>query len=187
MKLKMGKRGDVLQKGVVARQVRFLLLYAVVSGIHGLMILGQRGTTITLTNIFTPLPVRRKEFERNVKREFGKAMALLTGYALVPCAVSPATAPTATSSDDDDNNSAIKSTCKGVRLTVTNTISAGKKQTHTLSPGSGSTTLAISQALWGSKALEGVKDFYLDLSVEGPKPRGRVSSSEASQDVKLVI
>jgi DNA mismatch repair protein PMS2 len=45
----------------------------------------QRGTTITLTNLFLPLPVRRKEFERNAKREFGKAMGLLTAYALVPC------------------------------------------------------------------------------------------------------
>ncbi|OAX33701.1 DNA mismatch repair protein MutL [Rhizopogon vinicolor AM-OR11-026] len=32
----------------------------------------QRGTTIAVSSIFKPLPVRRKELERNVKREFGK-------------------------------------------------------------------------------------------------------------------
>jgi DNA mismatch repair protein PMS2 len=46
----------------------------------------QRGTTITLNGLFTPLPVRRKEFERHAKREYGKALALLSAYSLFPCA-----------------------------------------------------------------------------------------------------
>lgn len=45
----------------------------------------QRGTTVQIYNLFTPLPVRRKEFSRNAKRELGKALNLLTAYALVPC------------------------------------------------------------------------------------------------------
>jgi DNA mismatch repair protein PMS2 len=45
----------------------------------------KRGTTVTVTGLFVPLPVRRKEFERHVKREFTKALNLLTAYALVPC------------------------------------------------------------------------------------------------------
>lgn len=45
----------------------------------------QTGTTVTLTNLFISLPVRRKEFERNAKREFGKALTLLNAYALGPC------------------------------------------------------------------------------------------------------
>lgn len=45
----------------------------------------QRGTTVSLTGLFAPLPVRRKEFERHAKREYGKALSLLTAYALVPC------------------------------------------------------------------------------------------------------
>ncbi|KAL1748229.1 histidine kinase-like ATPase [Schizophyllum fasciatum] len=48
----------------------------------------QRGTTVQLSSIFAPLPVRRKEFERNAKREFGKALHLLNAYALGPCASS---------------------------------------------------------------------------------------------------
>lgn len=38
-----------------------------------------------ITGLFTPLPVRRKEFERNAKREYAKALTLLHAYALVPC------------------------------------------------------------------------------------------------------
>ncbi len=39
---------------------------------------------MTLSGLFVPLPVRRKEFERTAKREFGKALTLLYAYALVP-------------------------------------------------------------------------------------------------------
>ncbi len=45
----------------------------------------QRGTTVAITGLFIPLPVRRKEFERHAKREYGKALSLLTAYALIPC------------------------------------------------------------------------------------------------------
>lgn len=38
-----------------------------------------------VTGLFKPLPVRRKEFERNAKREFAKALTLLNAYALIPC------------------------------------------------------------------------------------------------------
>ena len=115
--------------------------------------------------------MRRKEFERNAKREFGKAMGLLTSYALVPCA-----------STTKGNNSK----GKGVRLTFTNTLSAGKKQTNILSAGSGSSTLATAQALWGSKALESVTKFELSFSVEGPKPRLSTSHSFVSAKAKYV-
>ncbi len=63
----------------------------------------QRGTTVTVSGLFKPLPVRRKELERNAKREFGKALSLLHAYALVPCA--------------KEN--------KGVRLSVTNQTAGG--------------------------------------------------------------
>lgn len=48
----------------------------------------KRGTTVTLSGLFNPLPVRRKEFERNAKKEVSKALVLLTAYALVPASAS---------------------------------------------------------------------------------------------------
>ena len=46
----------------------------------------KAGTTVLVEGLFKPLPVRRKELERNAKREFAKALNLLNAYALVPCA-----------------------------------------------------------------------------------------------------
>ena len=51
-----------------------------------------------MEGIFAPLPVRHKEFLRSSKRELGKALVMLSAYALVPCS--------------KEN--------KGVRLTVVN-------------------------------------------------------------------
>lgn len=39
-----------------------------------------------VSRLFGTLPVRRKELERNIKREFGKVLNLMNAYALVPCA-----------------------------------------------------------------------------------------------------
>jgi DNA mismatch repair protein PMS2 len=58
---------------------------------------------VTITGLFQPLPVRRKELERNIKREFAKTLNLLTAYALVPCT--------------KENH--------GVRLTVNNQVEGG--------------------------------------------------------------
>lgn len=41
------------------------------------------GTTISLVNIFSTLPVRQKEFHKNIKREFNKMTQLLYAYCLV--------------------------------------------------------------------------------------------------------
>ncbi|PSN53684.1 Mismatch repair endonuclease PMS2 [Blattella germanica] len=43
----------------------------------------QIGTTVTLQNIFGTLPVRHKEFHRNLRREFSKMSQLLYAYCLV--------------------------------------------------------------------------------------------------------
>ncbi len=48
------------------------------------LIVAQRGTMVTIMSLFAPLPLRRKELERYAKREFRKALHLLTAYALVP-------------------------------------------------------------------------------------------------------
>ncbi|RCH97339.1 Mismatch repair endonuclease pms2 [Rhizopus azygosporus] len=43
------------------------------------------GTTVQLTNIFHSLPVRQKEFKRNCKKEYGKALAILQAYSIISC------------------------------------------------------------------------------------------------------
>ncbi|XP_058065931.1 mismatch repair endonuclease PMS2 [Anopheles bellator] len=41
------------------------------------------GTTVTLSNLFATLPVRRKEFQRNIKRDFLRMCQILQAYCLV--------------------------------------------------------------------------------------------------------
>ncbi|KZT30069.1 DNA mismatch repair protein MutL [Neolentinus lepideus HHB14362 ss-1] len=106
----------------------------------------QRGTTVTVTGLFKPLPVRRKELERNAKREFGKALNLLSAYALVPC---------------------VKEN-KGVRLTASNQPEGGRKTIQLRTDGTPSTKASVS-ALWGPKSLEHLTDLDLCFSVETEK------------------
>ncbi|TMW54688.1 hypothetical protein DOY81_000219 [Sarcophaga bullata] len=41
------------------------------------------GTTVALTNLFETLPVRRRDFVRNIKKEFSKMCQILQAYCLV--------------------------------------------------------------------------------------------------------
>ncbi|EFJ28941.1 hypothetical protein SELMODRAFT_171139 [Selaginella moellendorffii] len=43
----------------------------------------QVGTTVTVSKLFSPLPVRHKEFLRNVRREYSRMIAILQAYALI--------------------------------------------------------------------------------------------------------
>ena len=65
-RLTYDRRGGVVSRETVARAV---------------------GTTVSVRGIFEPLPVRHKEFTRNLKREYGKLLTLLQAYALVSSGV----------------------------------------------------------------------------------------------------
>ena len=62
MKLVFDKQGQLVSKTSMARSI---------------------GTTIAVRNLFEPLPVRLREFKRNLKREFSKLISLLQAYALI--------------------------------------------------------------------------------------------------------
>jgi len=51
------------------------------------VVASQKGTTVLVENIFRNLPVRRRELERNIKREWGKVISLLNQYACVQTGV----------------------------------------------------------------------------------------------------
>ncbi|CCM04153.1 uncharacterized protein FIBRA_06315 [Fibroporia radiculosa] len=125
----------------------------------------QRGTTICIIGLFKPLPVRRKELERNAKREFGKALTLLSAYALVPCA--------------QENH--------GVRLTVTHQTGNGKKSVQMRTDGAPSMRASVS-ALWGPKALEHLVelDFNFDVETERAVLRRRGVIDADGQVLKLL-
>lgn len=80
----------------------------------------QIGTTVTVKKLFLNLPVRSKEFRRNIRKEFGKLTSLLNAYALI---------------------------AKGVRLVCTNTTGKNVKSDVLKSQGSGSLKDNIIQVL----------------------------------------
>ncbi|WCJ21359.1 DNA mismatch repair protein putative [Euphorbia peplus] len=43
----------------------------------------QIGTTVTVKKLFSNLPVRSKEFSRNIRKEYGKLISLLNAYAVI--------------------------------------------------------------------------------------------------------
>ncbi|PHU21995.1 DNA mismatch repair protein PMS1 [Capsicum chinense] len=71
----------------------------------------QVGTTVTVKKLFSTLPVRSKEFHRNIRKEYGKLITLLNAYALIS---------------------------KGVRLVCTNSALKNAKSVVLKTQGSGS-------------------------------------------------
>ncbi|KAK4273206.1 hypothetical protein QN277_021652 [Acacia crassicarpa] len=71
----------------------------------------QIGTTVTVKKLFSNLPVRSKEFSRNIRKEYGKLVSLLNAFALI---------------------------AKGVRFVCTNTTGKNARSVVLKTQGSGS-------------------------------------------------
>jgi DNA mismatch repair protein PMS2 len=51
------------------------------------VVAGQKGITASVRNLFCRLPVRRRELEKNIKREYGKVLNLLHAYTCISTGV----------------------------------------------------------------------------------------------------
>ncbi|RMZ06437.1 hypothetical protein D0860_05549 [Hortaea werneckii] len=103
----------------------------------------QRGTTVTIDELFYSLPVRRKELEKNIKREYGKVIGLLHAYACIGV---------------------------GVRFSVSNHMPKGKKMA-VFSTKANTTTKENIVNIFGSKTLLALIKLDLKLAMqpsEGP-------------------
>lgn len=98
----------------------------------------SKGTTVTVGNLFKTLPVRRKELERNVKREFAKVLGVLQAYAGV---------------------------CKGVKMNVWNIPSKGKKTIAFATKGNPTTRENIAN-VFGAKTLTALVALELEFELE---------------------
>ncbi|XP_062503811.1 mismatch repair endonuclease PMS2-like [Corticium candelabrum] len=65
-KIVMDSEGKIVEQTRVAREV---------------------GTTVTLENVFYSLPVRHREFMKNLKKEYGKLIQVVQGYCLISVGV----------------------------------------------------------------------------------------------------
>ncbi|KAJ5923687.1 hypothetical protein N7454_008932 [Penicillium verhagenii] len=102
------------------------------------IVAGQKGTTASVGGIFKRLPVRRRELEKNIKREYGKVLNLLHAYACIST---------------------------GVRFSVRNTV--GKtKNVVVFSTNSNPTTKENIANVYGAKTLSALIPLDLDLEFE---------------------
>ncbi|NXV79450.1 PMS2 endonuclease, partial [Atlantisia rogersi] len=91
----------------------------------------QQGTTVNIQQLFYTLPVRHKEFQRNIKKEYAKMVQLLQAYCIVS---------------------------KGVRINCTNQVGQGKKSSVVSTAGSPSLKENIG-AVFGQKQLQSLIPF----------------------------
>ncbi|NWU78964.1 PMS2 endonuclease, partial [Onychorhynchus coronatus] len=91
----------------------------------------QQGTTVSLQQLFYTLPVRHKEFQRNIKKEYAKMVQLLQAYCIVS---------------------------KGVRINCTNQVGQGRKSCVISTAGSASLKENIG-AVFGQKQLQSLIPF----------------------------
>lgn len=133
----------------------------------------QRGTTVSVNGLFHGLPVRRREFERNAKREYGKAQALLQAYALISKGVRWSSSNTTGSSGAGGGSGPSSSAGNPApsRKTVALTISSASSQDY---------LMRNFASLFGSKAPAAVQDLKLDLEFERGRPKRRLLQQPGS-------
>ncbi|OCT64225.1 hypothetical protein XELAEV_18045327mg [Xenopus laevis] len=92
----------------------------------------QQGTTVSLQQLFYTLPVRHKEFQRNLKKEFTKMAQVLQAYCIISA---------------------------GVRINCTNQVGQGKRNPVVCSSGSMSSVKENIGAVFGQKQLQSLIPF----------------------------
>ncbi|XP_071616530.1 mismatch repair endonuclease PMS2 [Heliangelus exortis] len=91
----------------------------------------QQGTTVSIQQLFYTLPVRHKEFQRNIKKEYAKMVQVLQAYCIVS---------------------------KGVRINCTNQVGQGRKSCVVSTTGTPSLKENIG-AVFGQKQLQSLIPF----------------------------
>ena len=125
------------------------------------VIASQKGTTVAVEDIFRNLPVRRKELEKNVKREYGKVVNLLHAYACISV---------------------------GARFAVSNQMAKNKKTT-VFSTKPNSTTKENIANIYGAKTSSALVPLNLILELEPsnrPTPGARTRSIQDDEDSREV-
>lgn len=115
------------------------------------VVAAPRGTTVNVEGLFQNLPVRRKELEKNIKREYGKVINLLHAYACVGV---------------------------GVRFAISNQMPKAKKL-PVFSTKSNSTTRENIANVYGAKTVSAL--VRLDLKLDMEPSTGPLNQSARSR------
>ena len=114
------------------------------------VVASQKGTTVAVEDLFMSLPVRRKELEKNIKREYSKVLAILQAYACIST---------------------------NARISVSNVMTKGKK-VIVFATKSNQTTRENIATVFGTKALPALAAMDLSFELQPTKTQGLESSSE---------
>lgn len=124
------------------------------------IVAAQKGTTVISENLFRTLPVRRKELERNIKREYTKVLGLLQAYASIKT---------------------------GVKFSVYNQPPKGKK-TLVFATKANPTTRENISNVFGAKSLAALVNLELEFEMQSksrPPVSGWANRGGESKKVKI--
>ncbi|KAG9238870.1 DNA mismatch repair protein MutL [Amylocarpus encephaloides] len=125
------------------------------------VVAAQKGTTMSVENLFNNLPVRRRELERNIKREWGRVVGVLGQYACIQT---------------------------GIKFSVTQQAGKGKKTTLFSTKGNKTTRENIVN-VYGAKTLSALLPLDLNLELEatsGPGQRWSTQEDGGQKDIRIV-
>ncbi|TVY38639.1 Mismatch repair endonuclease [Lachnellula subtilissima] len=125
------------------------------------VVAAQKGTTVSVETLFNNLPVRRRELERNIKREWGRVVGVLGQYACIQT---------------------------GIKFSVSQQAGKGKKTTLFSTKGNQTTRENIVN-VFGAKTLTALVPLNLDLELEptsAPSQRWSTQEDGEKKDIRIV-
>jgi DNA mismatch repair protein PMS2 len=125
------------------------------------VVAAQKGTTVVVENLFHNLPVRRRELERNIKREWNRVVGLLGQHACIQT---------------------------GVKISATQQALKGKKTTLFSTKGNPSTRENIVN-VFGAKTLTALLALDLKLELDptsGPSQRRSTQEDGGTKEIRIV-
>ena len=114
------------------------------------VVASQKGTTVAVEGLFMSLPVRRRELEKNIKREYGKVLGILQAYACISTQA---------------------------RISVSNVVAKGKKML-VFATKTNQTTRENIATVFGTKALPALAAMDLSFELQSTRSQGPEPSPE---------
>lgn len=121
------------------------------------VVAAQRGTKVVIEKLFYNLPVRKKELEKNIKREYSKVLSLLQAYACISTRV---------------------------RFVVSNHMSKGGKNVAFSTAINNNTKDNITN-VFGAKTLHALVKLDLKLEMQQTEPPSNTQADAASKHVMV--
>ncbi|KAL9024580.1 MAG: hypothetical protein Q9196_006413, partial [Gyalolechia fulgens] len=122
------------------------------------VVASQKGTTVAVERLFANLPVRRRELEENIKREYGKVLGVLQAYACISTSV---------------------------KFSVSSVISKGKKVV-VFATKSNATTRENIANVFGAKTLSALVQMDLRFDMESSHGSVKVQANQEDAQVRVL-